>query len=75
MLLVLLLTQLSLFNIPTITKCTILKLYENIGPITSVIYLNKVSSSSSSWYKKISARFAISFNCCRPSCVQLTAVM
>ena len=32
-----LLTQLSLFNIPTITKCTILKLYENVGPITSVI--------------------------------------
>ena len=34
----LLLTQLSLFNIPTITKCTILKLNENVGPITSVIY-------------------------------------
>ena len=52
MLLVLFLTQLSLFNIPTITNCTILKLYENVGPITSVISLNKVSYSSSSWYKK-----------------------
>ena len=37
MLLVLLLTQLSLFNIPTITKYTIMKLYENVGPLTSVI--------------------------------------
>ena len=37
MILVLLLTQLALFNIPTITKCTILKLYENVGRITSVI--------------------------------------
>ena len=38
-LLVILLTQLSVFNIPTITKCrpTILTFYENVGPITSVI--------------------------------------